>query len=201
MAEEIEMRKLLRVAGLILTCSWLGVNPALAQSPTAYVKGILNGVMAIQNNPSLNHQERGQKIRQIIRSNFDFNDMARDVLGSTYNRLSSGQRDEFINTFQYLFQDSYTRMVLNFLKNENIEYGAASQQGGRAKVNTVIKRPNENIPVTYLVRTRGGWKLYDVVVDGVSILNTYRSKFADVIRTKGFSYLIERMNEQRRAIE
>jgi phospholipid transport system substrate-binding protein len=201
MAEEIEMRKLLWVAGLILTCSWLGINPALAQSPKAYVKGILNGVMAIQNNPSLNHQERAHEIRQIIRSNFDFNDMARDVLGSTYNRLSSGQRDEFINTFQYLFQDSYTRMVLNFLKNENIEYGAASKQGGRAKVNTVIKRPNENIPVTYLIRTNGGWKLYDVIVDGVSILNTYRNKFSEVIRTKGFSYLIERMNEQRRALE
>lgn len=195
------MKKLLWLGGVILACSCLGVNPALAQSPTAYVKGILNRVMAIQNNPSLSHQERSQEIRQIIRNNFDFNDMARDVLGSTYGRLSSGQRDEFINTFQYLFQDSYTRMVINFLKNENIEYGAASQQGGRAKVNTVIKRPNENIPVTYLIRIRGGLKLYDVIVDGVSILHTYRNKFSDVIRTKGFSYLIERMNEQRRAIE
>jgi phospholipid transport system substrate-binding protein len=201
MAEETEMRKLLWLGGVILACSWLGVNPALAQSPTGYVKGILNGVMAIQNNPSLSHQERAQEIRQIIRSNFDFNDMARDVLGSTYGRLRSGQRNQFINTFQYLFQDSYTRMVINFLKNENIAYGTASQQGGRAKVNTVIKRPNENIPVTYMIRSHGGWKIYDVIVDGVSILNTYRSKFADVIRTKGFSYLIERMNEQRKAIE
>jgi phospholipid transport system substrate-binding protein len=200
MAEEIEMRKLLWLP-VILIGGLLTANPALAQSPTAYVRGILNRVMTIQNNSSLNHQQRGQEIRQIIRSNFDFNNMGRDVLGSTYGRLSSSQRNQFIGTFQYLFQDSYTRMVLNFLKNENIEYGSASQQGGKAKVNTVIKRPNENIPVTYLMRRNGGWKLYDVVVDGVSILNTYRTKFSEVIRTKGFNYLIDRMNEQRRALE
>jgi phospholipid transport system substrate-binding protein len=127
--------------------------------------------------------------------------MARDVLGPTYNQLSSGQRDEFIAIFRYLFQDSYTRMVLNFLKNENIEYGQASQGDGKAKVDTVIRRPNENIPVTYLMHTVGGWKLYDVVVDGVSILETYRSQFANVIRTKSFNYLIDRMKQQRRSLE
>jgi phospholipid transport system substrate-binding protein len=92
-------------------------------------------------------------------------------------------------------------MVLNFLKHENIEYGQATQGGGKAKVDTVIKRPNENIPVTYLMHSAGGWKLYDVVVDGVSILETYRSQFSNVIRTKSFNYLIGKMKDQRRAIE
>ena len=95
------MRKLL--LGIVLICFWLGVNPALAQSPTEYVRGILDRVMAIQNNDSLNRQARSQEIHQIISSNFDFNEMARDVLGATYNQLSSGQRDEFIDTFRYLF--------------------------------------------------------------------------------------------------
>ncbi|MEJ2673494.1 MAG: ABC transporter substrate-binding protein [Deltaproteobacteria bacterium] len=187
--------------GVILICSWLGVSPALAQSPTDYIRGILDHVMAIQNNDSLSRQERGREIHQIIRSSFDFNEMSRKVLGSTYHQLSAAQRSEFLNTFGYLFQDSYTRMVVNFLKNENIKYGSASRQGSQAKVNTVIQRPNENIPVTYLMRSAGGWKLYDVIVDGVSILHTYETKFSEVIRTKGFSYLIDRMNEQRRAVE
>jgi len=193
------MRKLLW--GVVLTSFWLGVHPALAQSPTEYVKGILNRVMAIQSNNSLNREARSREIHQIISGTFDFNEMGRDVLGATYNQLSSGQRNEFIDTFRYLFQDSYTRMVLNFLKSENIEYGQASQGGGKAKVDTVIKRPNENIPVTYLMHSVGGWKLYDVVVDGVSILETYRSQFANVIKTKSFNYLIDKMKQQRRAVE
>jgi phospholipid transport system substrate-binding protein len=193
------MRKLL--CGVVLTCFWLGVNPALAQSPTEYIRGILDRVMAIQNNDSLSREARGQAIHQIVSGSFDFNAMAKDVLGPTYNQLSSSQRSEFIDTFRYLFQDSYTRMVLNFLKQENIEYGKATQGGAKAKVDTVIKRPNENIPVTYLMHSAGGWKLYDVVVDGVSILSTYRSQFANVIKTKSFNYLIDKMKQQRRGVE
>jgi len=196
----LEMKKLLW--GIALTCFWLGVNPALAQSPTEYIRGILNRVMTIQNNDSLSRQERGGQIHQIVSRSFDFNQMAKDVLGQTYNQLSSGQRNEFIATFQYLFQDSYTRMVLNYLKQENIEYGQARQEGGKARVETVIKRPNESIPVTYLMHSAsGGWILYDVIVDGVSILATYRTQFANVIRTNSFNFLIDKMKQQRRAIE
>ncbi|MFA4903814.1 MAG: ABC transporter substrate-binding protein [Desulfobaccales bacterium] len=193
------MRKLL--CGVVLTCFWLGVNPALAQGPTEYIRGILDRVMTIQNNDSLSRAARSQAIHQIVSSSFDFNAMAKDVLGGTFDQLSSSQRSEFIDTFRYLFQDSYTRMVLNFLKQENIEYGKATQGGGKAKVDTVIKRPNENIPVTYLMHSAGGWKLYDVVVDGVSILSTYRSQFANVIKTKSFNYLIDKMKQQRRGVE
>ena len=193
------MRKLLW--GVVLTCLWLGAHPALAQSPTDYVRGILDRVMAIQNNASLNREARSQEIHRIVSSSFDFNEMAKDVLGGTFDQLSPSQRSEFIDTFRFLFQDSYTRMVLNFLKQENIEYGKATQGGGKAKVDTVIKRPNENIPVTYLMRSPGGWKLYDVVVDGVSILSTYRSQFANVIKTQGFNYLIDKMKQQRRGVE
>ncbi len=193
------MRKLLW--GVVLTYLWLGINPALAQSPTEFVRGILDRVMAIQSNESVSREARGREIQQIIRSSFDFNEMAKETLGSAYGQLSSGQLNEFIDTFRYLFQDSYSRMVLNFLKKENVEYGKASQEGGKAKVDTVIKRPNESIPVTYLMHTAGGWKLYDVVVDGVSILETYRSQFANVIKTKSFNYLIDKMKQQRRGIE
>ncbi len=194
-----EMRKLLWV--VVLTTCWLGVNPALAQGPTEYVRGILDRVMAIQSNASLNREARSREIHQIISGAFDFNDMAKNVLGPTYDQLSSGQRNEFIDTFRFLFQDSYTRMVLNYLKNENIEYGKATQGGGNAKVDTIIKRPNENIPVTYLMHSAGGWKFYDVVVDGVSILSTYRSQFGNVIKTQGFNYLIDKMKQQRRGSE
>jgi phospholipid transport system substrate-binding protein len=196
------MRKMLRLLSIVTASLWLGINPALAQSPTDYIRGILGRVLAIQNNASLSRDQRSQQIHQIISSSFDFNEMARDVLGGTYNNLSSAQRSEFIDTFRYLFKDSYTRMVLNYLKQENIEYGKASQEGGKGKVDTVIKRPNENIPVTYLMSSSGGgWKLYDVIVDGVSILSTYRSQFSNVIKTKSFDYLIDRMKQQRRGIE
>jgi phospholipid transport system substrate-binding protein len=158
--------------------------------------------MEIQNDASLDTKAKARAIHRIIEQNFDFPMMAKDALGSAYGRLSAGARQEFTATFSYLFQDSYTRLVLNFLKRENVEYRKESREGDKARVDTAIVRPNEQIPVTYLMHaTPGGWTLYDVIVDGVSILNNYRVQFGQVIKSKSFDYLLNKMKEQRRAID
>jgi phospholipid transport system substrate-binding protein len=190
------------IISLALAAFWGSTRPALAGAPTDYVRGILNQVMGIQTDPGLSTQARSQAIHRIIERNFDFAMMAQDSLGPTYGSISGGQRQEFIRTFSYLFQDSYTRMVLNFLKRENIQYGRELPEGDKARVDTAIVRTNENIPVTYLMHTAPqGWILYDVIVDGVSILQNYKTQFAQVIRTKSFEFLLTRMQEQRRALQ
>jgi phospholipid transport system substrate-binding protein len=177
-------------------------RPALAETPTGYVRGILTQVMGLQNDPGQSDQARSQAIHRIIERNFDFALMAKDSLGPAYERLSGGQRQEFTQTFGYLFQDSYTRLVINFLKKENIQYGRETAESDKARVETTIARTNENIPVTYLMHTTPqGWVLYDVIVDGVSILQNYKTQFGQVIRTKSFEFLLNKMQEQRRAIQ
>ena len=90
----------------------------MAETPTGYVRGILTQVMALQNDPAQSEQARSQAIHRIIERNFDFTLMAKDSLGPAYDRLSGGQRQQFTQTFSYLFQDSYTRLVINFLKRK-----------------------------------------------------------------------------------
>ena len=158
--------------------------------------------MAIQTDPALageaHEAQRAGQIHQIIARSFDFPFMAKDALGSASGHLNQ----EFVTTFSYLFQDSYTRMVVQFLKKENITYNREKLEGSKARVDTTIVRPNESIPVTYLMhQAGGGWLLYDVNVDGVSILQNYRTQFAQAIRTKGFGFLLERMKTQRQAIK
>jgi phospholipid transport system substrate-binding protein len=162
--------------------------------------------MAIQTDPALageaHEAQRGRQIHQIIERSFDFPFMAKDTLAGALGQISPGQRQDFLNVFSYLFQDSYTRLVLKFLQKENITYHREIRQGNQARVETSIVRPNEFIPVTYLMHQAGdGWLLYDVIVDGVSILDNYRTQFAQVIRTKGFSFLLERMKTQLQAIK
>jgi len=192
------------IISLALVACCASISPALAQSPTEYVRGIMTKVMAIQTDPALagpaHEAQRGQLIHQVIEKSFDFQEMSRDALGSAYGQISGGQRQEFTNTFSYLFQDSYTRMVLKFLLKENITYNRESREGGKARVDTTIVRTNESIPVTYMMhQAQGGWLLYDVNVDGVSILNNYRTQFSQAIKTKGFGFLLERMKNQRQA--
>ena len=196
------MKKLLLIVSLTLVVFWVWSMPALAESPTAYARGILDKVMSLQNDASLSNQARATAIHGIIERSFDFPMMAKNSLGSTYDSIGGGQRQEFTRTFSYLFQDSYTRLVLNFLKKENIQYSAIRQEGGKARADTTIVRPNEKIPVTYLMHTAPqGWILYDVIVDGVSILHNYQTQFGQVIRSKSFEFLLNKMQEQRRAIQ
>ncbi len=191
---------------LLLLPLGLAAAPARAETPTAYVRGILDKVMAIQTDPALageaQKKERARLIRQVIKQSFDFPMMAQESLGPASGRLAAGQRREFSDTFSYLFQDSYTRLVLNYLKQETVHYQRERLADGRAQVSTSLVRTNETIPVDYLMHRQGqSWVLYDVVVDGVSILEHYRSEFTQVIRTQSFDYLLGKMKAQRRAIE
>jgi phospholipid transport system substrate-binding protein len=200
------MRNRLRSISLGLTILCLFVSPALAVTPTAYVQGILNGVIAIQNDPALagpeHKPDRARAIRQIIKKNFDFARMAQKSLGPVYGRLSASQRQQFLSTFGYLFQDSYTRLVLDFLKKETIKYDKERREGQGSRVNTTMIRTNETIPVDYLVRPQGqNWLLYDVIVDGVSILDNYQRQFAQVIRANSFEFLLKKMKTQARAVQ
>lgn len=189
----------------MLAALMAGGSPAWAGGPTDYVRSILDQVMAIQKNPALAGEAqkatRAREIRRVIQQSFDFSLMAKTSLGAGFDRLSSGQRQDFIDTFASLFQDSYTRMVLNFLKQETIRYQQERQDNGQARVNTTIVRTNETIPVDYSMhRGPKGWLLYDVSVDGVSILENYKNQFAQVIRTQSFDSLLSRMKAQRRAL-
>jgi phospholipid transport system substrate-binding protein len=200
------MKRILTISMVTALALWLAVAPALAATPKAFVKNILDEVMAIQGNPAMegpSHESaRAQSIRRVIQRNFDFPFMAQDSLGGAYDRLSAGQRQEFSNVFSALFQASYTNMVLRFLKREDIKYGSETVTGGKARVGTTLMRANDHIQVEYLLHQKGGgWLLYDVIVDGVSILDKYKAGFAREIQTGSFDSLLNKMKTQLKAVE
>ena len=93
-------------------------------------------------------------------------------------------------------------MVLRFLKREEIKYGSETVTGNKARVDTTLMRANDHIQVEYLLHQKGGsWLLYDVVVDGVSILDKYKSGFAREIQTGSFDSLLNKMKTQLKAVE
>jgi phospholipid transport system substrate-binding protein len=190
---------------LLLTCG-LAVAPALAATPTVFVKDILDEVITIQNKPALegpaHEAARAKAICLIIQRKFDFAHMAQSTLGAAYGGLSASQRQEFTDVFSSLFQASYTNMVLRFLKQETVKYGKESLSGGQARVSTTLMRANDAIQVDYLLQQKGGgWLLYDVEVDGVSILEQYRSGFAREIQARSFASLLEKMKTQLKAVQ
>lgn len=192
---------------LVLSLLGLFVMAQAADGPgTVAVRSVLNKAMAIQTRPDLQGEaqvkERGRLIRQLISENFWAEEMARESLKDNWDKLSSGQHAEFQKLFTGLFQDSYTRMVLNFLQQENVEYRPESPEGKGVKVTTTIMRANEHIPVDYHLAKKGNqWLITDVDIDGVSIVENYRNTFRRVIQTSSFDSLLQKMRLQSQAIQ
>lgn len=199
----------LRCWGVFLVSLWcavcVGEVYASDGGATSRVKGVLEKAMEIQTRPDLegdaHRAERAKLVRQVIAENFLAGQMAQESIKDQWDKISPAQRREFEDLFTVLFQDSYTRMVLNFLKKENIEYKGESSESGGMRVGTVILRTNEHIPVDYhLVQKSGRWLIRDVDIDGVSIVSNYTNTFRKVIGKGSFEDLLEKMRLQQKAI-
>lgn len=196
-----------RLYGLVLLGMWLFASTTLVYAATATegVKSLLEKAMEIQNRPDLQSAEqrttRTQLVRQLIAASFLATDMARESLKEQWEGLPQDKRQEFATLFTALFQDSYTRMVLNYLKQQAIEYRGEQAIPGSTHVQTSIIRANEHIPVDYaVVQKEGQWLVRDVTIDGVSIVGNYQSQFRRVIQAQSFDELMKKMRLQSQAI-
>ncbi len=177
-----------------------------AGPPTEQVRATLEEVMAIQTHPQLKGKElRNEKktaIKKVIARNFYFDRMAQQALGQYWEGLSEARRSEFKTLFQDLFQESYTKLVLDFLGREKIHYTQEEVGPDRATVKTTIVRVNEEIPVDYFLRRREqDWLVEDVAIDGVSIVQNYQKSFSRVIRQESVEGLLRKMRLQQQTID
>ena len=184
----------------------LGQTRAVAGTPTEVVREMLGAVMTIQSDPGLqgpgSRAARRAEIKKVILGNFTFDEMARETLGQYWNTLDGRRRSEFRSVFQDLFLDSYSRLVLDFLKKERIVYVGEDSGQGRTAVKTLIQRTNEEIPVDYyLIQVEGGLKVRDVSIDGVSIVGNYRNSFSRIIKKESYESLLKKMKLQQQTLE
>ena len=179
--------------------------PLRAQSgATDQVRSVLDEAMDIQTKPALqgseHRKERAAQIRKLISENFLSGEMARESLAGYWEKLSAKQREQYRALFTGIFTDSYSRRVLDFLKRETIQYPGETPEGKYIKVNTIIMRTNEHIPVGYVLERKDRkWMIRDVIIDGVGTVETYRNGFGTFLRNNPFDTLMQRMAIQKRA--
>jgi phospholipid transport system substrate-binding protein len=184
----------------------LMVSGARASDPKEVAKQVIDRALGILNDPAnagpAKKQHRFSMVKQIVDRHFDYREMAKRSLGATWNSLSNSQRDEFVRLFAELLETSYADKIDRYVKHVRIEYTGERLDGDYAEVPTVVVRPNDRIPLTYrLHKESGGWMVYDVVIEGVSLVSNYRSQFSRVISESSYGELVKRLrtkvNEQR----
>ncbi|MBF0475094.1 MAG: ABC transporter substrate-binding protein [Deltaproteobacteria bacterium] len=177
---------------------------AHAGPATDRIRDMLQKVMSIQTDPQLQGPEQREQRRTatkgVIAANFDLETMAKNALDQSWPKLTGPQRLEFKSIFQDLFLDSYTRLVLDFLKKEEIRYTKEELNQGRALVKTTIIRASDEIQVEYWVASvKQEWLVQDVTIDGISIVEKYRKSFARVIAQESYGALLQKMRTQQKA--
>ncbi len=184
----------------------LAVSAAMASDPKEVAKQVIDKALDILNNPAYagpaKKQQRHAMVKEIVDRHFDYREMAKRSLGATWNSLSGPQRDEFVRLFAELLEASYADKIDRYAQRVRIDYPGESVEGEYAEVRTVVIRPNDRIPLSYrLLNESGTWKVYDVVIEGVSLVSNYRSQFHRVISESSYTELVKRLrtkvNEQR----
>ncbi len=169
-------------------------------------KQVIDKALSILNDPAYagpaKKQQRHDMVKQIVDRHFDYREMAKRSLGATWNSLSNPQRDEFVRIFAELLEASYADKIDRYVKNVRIDYPGERLDGDYAEVPTVVVRPNDRIPLTYRLHNESGtWMVYDVVIEGVSLVSNYRSQFSRIISESSYAELVKRLrtkvNEQR----
>ena len=189
---------MIRVLALTLTLSLVLAAGAWADSPTNAVRSVVDEVIQILKDLALKgpsqKQLRRERVKQAIDRRFDYEEMARRSLGATWRSLGAGQRREFVRLFAELLEASYADKIMNY-HGEKIQYlPEILDDSDYAEVRTKVLRKNDRIPMNYrLLRTDQGWMVYDVVIEGVSLVSNYRSQFRRVIRESSYSDLVRRL--------
>jgi phospholipid transport system substrate-binding protein len=158
-------------------------------------------VLEILNDPELKSksakEERRNRLRQVIYPRFDFAEMARRSLGSTWQRISSGEREEFLKLFTQLLEDAYVRNIESY-SGEKVLYGREIQEQEFAEVDTkIVTERGEEFAINYKLHQRDGdWKVYDVMIENVSIVNNYRSQFSRLLARSSFAELLDKIRDK-----
>lgn len=192
------IRTLFLVIMLNLT---LVISGSPAADPKQAVRGVIDGVLDILNNPAYKSpaqkSHRRRLIKQTVDRRFDYREMAKRCLGHTWRNLSRAQREDFVRLFAELLEASYSDKIEKYTGNERVEYTGEVVDGDYAEIRTVVVRRNDRIPLTYrLLRESEGWHIYDVVIEGVSLVSNYRSQFRRIISESSYGELVRRLQKK-----
>ena len=169
--------------------------------PTEQVRQTADRVLSVLQDSRLKsadrQKERREQLRQIIGSRFDFGEMAKRSLGSNWQKANNEDQRQFVELFTELLEKSYADQIESY-NGEKIVYGRENVSQDQADVDTkIVTKKGEEIAVTYKLRSAAGdWKVYDVVIENVSLVNNFRSQFNRILANASFGELLKKLQSK-----
>ncbi|MFQ5912935.1 MAG: phospholipid-binding protein MlaC [Nitrospinota bacterium] len=200
----IRMKMLAALLGWVLAVGVFGgATVSLAREPKDELKETIDRVLGVLKDPAYKGdgrlKARRQKLREIINPRFDYKEMAKRSLARHWRRRTPKERKDFVNIFADLLERSYVSKIEAYT-DEKIIYPSQRVEERYAEVRTKIVPPSgRDIPIDYrLHKTPTGWRVYDVIIEGVSLVSNYRGQFNRIIRRDSYARLIRRMKSKQK---
>ncbi len=190
-------RRILVLAGVVALAVVAGAEAA-APGPTAQIRGTIDDVIATLKRPDLKPHartgERRELLRRQIQSAFDFEEMSKRSLGPEWRGRTPEEREEFTALFTQLLENAYLGKIESY-RGETIKYVNEKIDPPYAVVHTeIVTSRAQQIPVDYRMLQKGDqWRIYDVIIEGVSLVNNYRSQFAGILQRSSFSQMMDKL--------
>ncbi len=194
------LKHLFRIIVLFLLIFVL-VVPSLAGEPTDQIKQTTDKMIAILNDPALKDpskaEERRKAIRNVANERFDWTGMAMRSLARHWRERTNEQKKEFVPLFTDLLERTYMKRIENY-SGDKVSYDGEKVDGKYSLVKVRIFTDKQiEIPVVYKLKKKGPeWKIYDVSIEGVSLVNNYRKQFDSIILSSSYEGLVEKLREK-----
>jgi phospholipid transport system substrate-binding protein len=181
---------------LILLILLLFSFPVYAGVPLDTVQANVNKVLEVLRDPKLKSASakeiKKEKLRIIYKGMFDEVEFSRRTLARNWSKLNPAQQKEFIELFEQILEKSYIDKILSYT-NEKIEFYKENMLSeAQAEIQTKIVTSSKEIPIFYrMIKKDNVWKVYDVVVENVSLVQNYRTQFNDILGKNTPEQLLE----------
>jgi phospholipid transport system substrate-binding protein len=169
--------------------------------PMDTVQKNVNNVLNVLGDPKLKaasaKEIKKDKLRVIFDEMFDEIEFSRRTLGRNWNSLNAAQRTDFVNLFEQILEKNYADKILDYT-NEKVEfYKENILSNTQAEIQSKIITASKEIPIFYRVMLKDGkWKVYDVVIENVSLVQNYRTQFNDILAKNTPEQLLEILRQK-----
>ena len=199
------MKKARVILWMTIFLLWIGgvihTESAQAAAPTEQLKTSIDAVIKILRDEGLKRPEKAKERRELllktIKERFDFEEMSKRTLATPWAKRTPQEKKEFTDIFTNLLQNSYMTRIEEYT-DEEVEYSGEKIDDGFAVVKTTLRaKDKEGIPIDYkLIKEGDRWSVYDVVIEGVSLVNNYRSQFNRIISADSYPELVKKMKSK-----
>ena len=206
----VGLAHLLFLSGMMAGLTMASPSPAaisnvIESSATEAVKGTINDLIQILDDETLKQpeqaEERRHEIEEIIKRRVDYEEMARRALGARWSTLSHRDQREFVSLFVQLLRDTFAGHITEH-SDEQVVFLGELRKDTFAEVKAQMKGRKIDMPVNFrLIRRAREWWVYDVVIDGASIVSNYRSQFTSIIRDVSYAGLVKKMRQKAIAVK